>query len=662
MSSSISQAFKGLNLGRAESVSEHENVYEVSYQYLSNVRGFQDVNSFHNCLVALINLDKYHKAFQLIQKVGEDVHSSFVVEKAYIYYKLGKTKLLEELYAGQIDQLDSNSIGARALKHIVAQNHYKEGASVPALKLYQELIGSNKEIDSTLDLSCNESAIISQSNFMGHEVSQSADLLSSSSISSSSSSYDLLFNQSLIQLSQNNFEGALSLLSKAESECLEQNVDSDAEDLMLEVTPIRLTVAYVNQILDNDEVAKDILFSLKLETINDPMIKLIVANNYYSVNGTGEQEILLERELNYQKNLHTLQNKLTKPQYQSIIKNHFILSYNSSTLSTSSSYFKPAFLQNWVELYGGEYTPYVYKVLTKLRISSSELEEDASSKEKVVYKFVTEQLKTPSSSDVGTTIGALFILFHLNHKAHKYDHSISILEKLCIGGEFTELKTYKPAFSGILIKIYETLNLSNKLTSFLSYLTENFRSSDFKDINYYNFAKIIGFKLISIDEESAKGIFQKLLNENSNDKLIKSVLSGDDSFELDTIKNLTSSATKTVEELLKVEIEDLIRQPANDVSTSRPSAAKTKPKAAIDKVAKVKRAKFSSKKIYKDEFDPTGLDKERWLPMKLRSYYKPSKKDKKKNAGGHQGVVEHSSTPTPSSSGNSSKKKKKGKK
>lgn len=73
---------------------------------------------------------------------------------------------------------------------------------------------------------------------------------------------------------------------------------------------------------------------------------------------------------------------------------------------------------------------------------------------------------------------------------------------------------------------------------------------------------------------------------------------------------------------------------------------------------KKKNPKFGPNKVLKDE--KLTLDEERWLPMKLRSYYKPTKKDKKKSSGGQQGFTE---TSTHSSSlSNNKKKKKKGKK
>ena len=97
MSNSIVKAFKSLNVSSPQSVSEHETIYEVSYQYLSNIKEFNDLVSFHNCLVALINLDRYHKALELVKQVPEDVHTEFVLEKAYIYYKTGKSKLLLDI-------------------------------------------------------------------------------------------------------------------------------------------------------------------------------------------------------------------------------------------------------------------------------------------------------------------------------------------------------------------------------------------------------------------------------------------------------------------------------------------------------------------------------------------------------------------------------------
>ena len=80
----------------------------------------------------------------------------------------------------------------------------------------------------------------------------------------------------------------------------------------------------------------------------------------------------------------------------------------------------------------------------------------------------------------------------------------------------------------------------------------------------------------------------------------------------------------------------------------------------VSKITKKKQnPKFGPNKVLKP-IEDLQLDEERWLPMKLRSYYKPTKKEKKKasGGGGQQGATE-SSTRTTSLS---KKKKKKGKK
>lgn len=163
MSNSIMQAFKKLNVTSASE--DHENIYEVSYQYLSNVKNFDDSKSFNNCLVALINLDKYQKALDLIKHVkNEDIISQFSIEVGYVYYKTKQTKLLQQLFE-KVEKESSSKFLVRGLKHIMAQEYYQRGENTKALEIYHDLIKGNDDIDSSLDLNTNELSIISQLSF-----------------------------------------------------------------------------------------------------------------------------------------------------------------------------------------------------------------------------------------------------------------------------------------------------------------------------------------------------------------------------------------------------------------------------------------------------------------------------------------------------------------
>lgn len=172
----------------------------------------------------------------------------------------------------------------------------------------------------------------------------------------------------------------------------------------------------------------------------------------------------------------------------------------------------------------------------------------------------------------------------------------------------------------------------------------------FKNINYYNFAKVVAFKALNQGrDENAKQLFEYLFEVNANDHLINSILTHSNR-DLLPLNELTSK--KSIDEIVGVDIDTLI-----PTRKSKPIKAIVKKQNKITK--KKKNPKFGPNKVLKDEKELT-LDEERWLPMKLRSYYKPTKKDKKKSSGGQQGFTE---TSTHSSSlSNNKKKKKKGKK
>ncbi|CAK7894663.1 signal recognition particle subunit Srp72p [[Candida] anglica] len=658
MSSSISQAFKSLNVAIADSPSEHENIYDVSYQYLSNVKNFNDGKSLHNCLVALINMDKYQKALQLLKKAPEEVHQDFVIEKAYIYYKTGNTDLLETLYNKTIESGDYSEITLRAITHIMAQNHYKEGNNAKVLDLYHGLISSNQDIDNLLDLACNERAIISQGNFMNSNGFEQIE--PKSTLEEEDVTYDLIFNDSLILLSQGKREEALELLSKAESICKVQNMDSD--DFLVEVTPIRLTIAYIHQIQgDPQGVATNILSTMMNDQAvnNDVMTKLILTNNYYSIknNKLIDNTNLIERQLNLQQNLHLLQHKLTKPQFQTLIKNNLILSYGSGTLTKKSSYLSKKFINNWISTFYDDYTPYIYKILKELEINYEDLISDQrenSANSRQFYKYAT---KVENLKEIELFIAAVLLLAVSEGKEifktieQRYSRSILLIEKY-LQNQFELNSKVSIVLLGLLIQIYET---KEKYPPILMEFSNKFSIKHCEnDIHYYNFAKVVAFILFpNYDKVYSETLFGKLLEINPNDDLIKSILNGD-SIDLATISDLTKN-TKDVDELINIEIEDLYTERVKRSNNVQ------KPNTKSFKIKKNKKStpKFSKTKkiIPSSEFDEDSLDKERWLPLKLRSYYKPTKKDKKK-AGGHQGAI----SPEPVVSSNTQKKKKKGKK
>lgn len=635
MSNSIADAFKKLNVSPDSTPSEHLKIFRVSYEYLSKVKNFNDLKAFTNCLVALINIDKYQRAYDdVIRRVPQSLIGSSILEVGYVYYKLGRAEELIKLYEGRTPGSEGIEIG---LKHILAQTYYKVGSYDKALQIYHDLIENNK-YDNQLDLIINERAIISQLNFRSQGQHKSKY-----PIDPNTDNYDLLFNEALIELSNNNIPTSLNLLESAQRLC-KANTDWTPEDLLAELLPINITMAYVYDLLGDSTKSMEILNENDLDSINDTMLKLIVKNNIYAK--TENKAIgLVERDLQYQQNLHKLNQKLTKWQYQVILKNNILLKFSTGTLSKSQLNNK--FIQNYLNDFPGDLFPLAFKLFIQLDISFTDLHD--STKLKSVGRKLIKFIKNDKVSDEHLKQVALLLLVYVNLQIGSFDQALIILEEAT--AESISRDKLVPGIVGSLINLYEKTHASKKLTELLIKLAEKFLTTPqdiFKnDGDYYNTAKIIAFKALNQGHaDLSSKLFNYLHSVNQEDHLISSILSNSN-IDLFPISELVSS--KPIDKILSVDIDTLI---PSTIKSSKPISRPT------SKVAKKKKKpKFGPSKVIKPQ-DELNLDEERWLPMKLRSYYKPTKKDKKKNTG-QQGAAEPHAAQAPSHSTSSNKKKKK---
>lgn len=595
MSNSILQAFKSLKVAN-DGLSDHLTIYEVSYEYLSKIKEFNDAKAFNNCLVALINLDNYDKALNLIKEVPQEVHSQFVVEKAYIYYKLGKDDELALLYEhlvdnaeGSIEGVPVQEIELRAIKHILAQHLYQRGHVAKALALYQELIDSNNKIDNEVDLATNERAILSQ--LPAGERPQPR-------LEGSEDSYDFTYNNALIEISNNNLEGADKLLDKAISQCgLEIQ---DPSELTAEIAPMKVAQAYVKLLQGHSTEALDILTSADLASADDPMVLLLVKNNTLALQGDGGANLnIVHGELNYPETLNALKQKLTSAQFGQLLKNHLLLSYQTGTLSVKSKYLSKAYQ---AKLASNDFSLQAYKTLISNKISQDDLED--STRFKAAAAALKALYNHNANADVRTSI--LLLVAYIGFQTGFYDQALSLLE--------SEIQNHPNDIRSAVVGAY------------------------------YQMAQSIGGK---VQEKSVQNL-EKLANSTTSDALRQELQIWKyayDGTEITSSEGLVPigelTASHNVEELLRTNIDELLFQKPAYASES---VATTQPK---------KRYVFSKNKQYTDK-PPSDLDAERWLPKKFRSYYKPSKKEKRK---GHQGALELTPTPEPSKV-----KKKRGKK
>lgn len=635
MSTSISQAFKSLNV--STNSQDHENIYEISYQYLSKVKKFNDIKSFNNCIVALINLEKYQKALDLINKIkDDDIIEEFSIEVAYIFYKTNESLRLQQLYE-KINGKSSKYL-IRGLKHILAQDYYKIGENKKALELYEELISSN-EIDNNLDLATNELAIISQIKFLKNEIAQPA------SDTEDLNNYDYLFNKALIEISNGNLLSANELIDNS-IEIL-QSSGLEGEELDGERAPLLLAKSIILNAQGEKDQSLSILDDLKSKNFDDLLLNLIIKNNSYSFSEVliSKEYNLVHRDLNYQPNISKLSDKLSFIQNASFVKNNLLLSYLSNTLSPSSNYLKNAIVKKF--LTNGDFSLLNFKTLIKLGITNEDLIYNSDATSRKLFKSINNTEVTKENFQQLTAIA--FSLLSQNLKQQKYNQSLISLEKLV---DFNlSNNEILPALVGSLINLYEKLDLNDKLNNLFEKLYEMFKPSD---IELFDFYKVSAFKLLNLGNiELSNKIFIKLNEFNPSDTLIKNILNNDNQG-LVSIETLSNSIDESI---ISTDINSLVPTTVDTIPSIKPRSDKRR----------VTKPKFGKNKVIKP-IDEVTLDEERWLPMTVRSYYKP-KKSKKKMTG-HQGVVE-TPTPTqspappsnpPSTTKKATKKKKKGKK
>lgn len=647
-------------MASAQDLSDHEAIFEVSYQYLSKIKNFGDLEAFHNCIVALINSDKYYRALQLISEVPEEVHREYPLEKAYVYYKTGKTDLLGQVYHATLNAEGVNEVLLRGMKHVVAQSYYQNGEYDAALELYRGFIANNT-VDGEVDLACNERAILAQMGFRSGSAVQPQLHLDASA-----KTYDIVFNDALLKLATGCCAESLQLLESALAQCTDQNLDSDVSDLELEIAPIKLTISYVHQITGNVSEAIEVLESIDLTNVTDPLVRMLIKNNHKSLQTSSGNPNFVARELDYQHNMHVLRQKLTPSQRRLLVKNHLLLSYQSKSLSKSSKYLTNRFIQQFSLQFSGDITPLIYKVLVTLDITAEDYDatETNAAVAKKLFKFALVKLGELKKENVAqeqltVVLAAAILLLDVNSRSGVFHQSLQIFRDLQTFEE-KSLSPHGSAFGildGILDGLLASADCRNEfwkslILKFTEISEETFQSNDI----LYGLARSVVFHSSLCWKSESKEILNKLHAARPSDVIVRGAIDAETSALL-PVESLKSS--KPIKDLLSIDVQSLVPARLTNSATRK----------TVNKVKKLSRKpKFSTHKIYKPdhEFDPLkDLDQERWLPLQLRSNYKPSKKDLKKKSGGHQGAVESSPTPTPVpqiAASKSKQKKKKGKK
>ncbi|VEU22290.1 DEKNAAC103413 [Brettanomyces naardenensis] len=575
----------------------HRQVYHIGRDVLK--RDPTNVQALKQCLVALINMDNYEAAVKLIDShkdlLGSDDASDklLLLEKAYIYYKIGNDGKLEELIPlGKT---------VRGFQHVLAQHYYRVGRSGEALEIYQKLL--TRPQGEEADLSVNERAVLSQIKY--EDPSVSVPLKSTAN----AGSYDQISNEGLIKLRERNYDEALGLFEKA-LQIAKQNLrEYDSESKFAELAPIQVQIAYVKQLLGDTDEAESVLAGFQVSEVKDQVLKLLITNNLVSLRDiSSANPALVYRELGFPSSLHNTLDRLTIPQTKALQRNELLLAQRSGKDITLVA-------QKHALQFPGSAMGLALSTLAKTGIELSDLSFENNDK-----KLFRYSMRHPEDLPFALLACQVSVAYgNLQNAAMLLENVISTDGEVLVD---------KPAVAPLLFYIYEKLDKKKSIVQLLDQLYDGLLMKEISNIEQFRLLKFTAFQLLSIDAEKSKELFVKIdLTEGNNNAherspLVEAILGGE------------ASSLKSVESLVSdVDVESLILQGLEPLTGS--GVRSTTSKVASNKVVinnKGHRGRTKPKRLPKNL--SKTIDEERWLPLKDRSYYRSKKSKHNKTQGG----------------------------
>ncbi|SJM81776.1 related to Signal recognition particle subunit SRP72 [Zygosaccharomyces bailii] len=555
-----------------------------------------------NLLVAAIQQDKYQKGLNLLKNykhLDDKFGSELVLEKLYIFYKLNKSAEFEKLYA-TVTPLNSNTFfekteremrPLRGILHVRAQFCYKNGFYEEAFQIYHYLSTHNSDaFDDEVELACNVRAPLTGA----PHLKLKNDLV----VNSETTSYDLLFNESMIKCARGKHNEAIELLNKAHDIVKQEGYETDLDT-------IELQLAYVFQLKNDKLDCKKHLNNLLSRLAPDSPIYLLAKNNLKAFTDFSKYTTnlnLVMRELNLEKvNSINLQH-FTREQWSIINRNQLFLHF----FNNSSVQSKPTTLSRILSDYNN-------------LIDDVNLETYRTQAKKAYH----HALSMINSGVEGCTMGFSLLAVQLLVIEKQWDNAIRLCETFLnkLWERSQNVRTGKHhVVCYILFQLYNITARAHSKELLLKKLASESKILP-RDAPFW---KHIAFQYLECgDLKNSKKLFRQILTHD-DDKFIRHILA-DDSINIEKGDELTSG----------IDIESLILSSADalDSHGARKRQNVNKIQKKRQDVRRKRRAQ-KAKKFLETRVTSKPLDPERWIPLKDRTTYRPKKKQQAKQTQG----------------------------
>ncbi|XP_010556174.1 PREDICTED: signal recognition particle subunit SRP72 isoform X2 [Tarenaya hassleriana] len=585
--------------------SEYEHAVKVADQVLSIAPGDED--ALRCKVVALIKDDKIDDALSVIQS-SHKIPIDFGFQKAYCLYR--QNKLDDALSCLKKQEKDS------ATSLLEAQILYRLGKLDACVDIYQNLQKSKIE---TLEINLVASLV------SAGRPSEVQRALESMRIKATSS-FELAYNTACSLIENNKYGDAEQLLLAARRIGQETLTDDNFadDDIEIELAPISVQLAYVQQILGQKQEAVDSYTDTINRNLADESSLAVAVNNLVALKAPKDVSDSLRKfdrlkendSQNFQLS-HALDVKLSQKHKETIYANRVLLLLHANKMDQA---------RELVAALPGLFPESVLPVLLQAAVFVRE--NKAAKAEELLGQYAE---KFPEKSKV-----VLLARAQISASANRPLVAAESLSKI------PEIQ-HMPATVATIVALKERAGDPNGAAAVFDSAIKWWSNAMTEDDNKLSviMPEAASFKLRHGQEAEASLLYEEIVKTHKSiDSLVGLVT---------TLARVDVNKAETYEKQLKplpglkaVDVDNLEKtsgaKPVEGTSSTREEIHEE-----VKNKEKVKR-KRKRKPRYPKGFDPANPgpppDPERWLPKRERSSYRPKRKDKRSaQIRGAQGAV-----------------------
>jgi signal recognition particle subunit SRP72 len=609
------------SLLRKATITSHDEVLKAANNALKKSK--TDAAAQHARVTALLKLDRYDDAVRAFDEAGAQLKDSARLEYAYALYKAGQLEKAEEV-AGS-----AKSGGAgRGIKHVLAQTTYRLEKFDESASLYAELAdGSPAAAGEGNDLRINAAAVDAQLEWQakGHLVAKKQPAREDLE------AFETAYNAACGAIARGELAKGEVLLRRARDLCLASE-DLSEEEKEGEMVPIVVQVVYVLLRLGRLEEAKKVAEQAEVDGGTDEATKWIAKVNGLVADGGSANAFLTHRMFNSGPKLEG-SDKPFKYQADILQQDGIIMDLLSSKhvgviRSTSSS------LKDSSEA-----------TISPAQNTISVLNAAAHAKGQTNKAGLKALL--PLLEQRPNDVGLLLTVVQLYLLTNNYSSAISLLESFFSRLEQSKSSSdldvrFAPGLVGVLVSLYNKQNRKASIKTELSRAASYWRSRRKEDTSIplpVSLLREAGTALLESrdveDAKSAAEMFKDLHDLDPNDRastagLVASLaLTSPRSISKSTLETL-NPAKRLISDIDASALEAAGIPSIPSLTTTRSSSKKRVVTTKAAPSATKKKVRISKKRMPKEFVEGKEMDKERWLPLRDRSYWRPKGKKGKK--------------------------------